>query len=129
MIVLDTHVFVWLAASPDRLSSAARGAIELEGEPAISTITVQEVAYLVVRDRLTLDRPVEQWVADALHEHEIEPLAPGVGVAARAGSLKPGEFPGDPADRIIYATALEHGARLITADARLRSLDPARCVW
>jgi PIN domain nuclease of toxin-antitoxin system len=128
VIVLDTHVFVWLAAAPERLSQAVRRALA-EDSSAISTITVQEVAYLVMRGRIELDRPVGAWVSDVLAVHEIEPVAPGVAVAVRAGSLEPSRFPGDPADRLIYATAVEHGARLASADERLRAADPARVIW
>jgi PIN domain nuclease of toxin-antitoxin system len=47
----------------------------------------------------------------------------------RAGSLDVAEFPGDPADRLIYATAIEHGSRIASADERLRAADPKRVVW
>ena len=56
-------------------------------------------------------------------------LAPTVPTALRAGLLDPAEFHGDPIDRLIYATAVEHDARLITVDQRLRAADPARAVW
>jgi PIN domain nuclease of toxin-antitoxin system len=46
----------------------------------------------------------------------------------RAGSLDEA-FPGDPADRVIYASAVELGARLLTADRAIRGFDPARTVW
>jgi PIN domain nuclease of toxin-antitoxin system len=128
VIVLDTHVLVWLAAAPDRLSDPARAAIA-DDDPAISTITAQEIAYLVTRGRIELDRPVAAWVADVLAAHAVQALAPSVGVAVRAGCLESSRFPGDPADRLIYATAVEHGARLATADERLRAADPARVVW
>ncbi|MGH3065706.1 MAG: PIN domain-containing protein, partial [Gaiellaceae bacterium] len=49
-------------------------------------------------------------------------------VAADAGVLGP-EFPGDPVDRIIYATTVVHGTRLVTRDSKLRRLDPVRTVW
>lgn len=128
MIVLDTHVFLWIAIAPEKLSPAAVGAIEMDGAPAISTITAQELSYLVMRGRIVLDRPASTWVSDVLAEHEIEPLEPAVSTAVLAGSLEE-RFPGDPADRLIYATALERGVRLVSADARLREVDPARVVW
>jgi PIN domain nuclease of toxin-antitoxin system len=128
VIVLDTHALVWLAVAPERLGEAAAAAIEAE-DRAISTISVQEVAYLVMRGRIELDRPVTTWISDVLRAHRVEPIEPSVAVAVRAGSLEPSKFPGDPADRLIYATAVEHGARLATADERLRAADPARVVW
>ena len=129
LIVLDTHVLIWLAVTPARLSADAAGAIELDPERAISTVSAQEIAYLVMRRRMELDRPLQRWIGDALSEHGVEPLAPDFRVALRAGSLPADDFPGDPADRLIYATAVEHGARLVSADQRLRALDPARVVW
>lgn len=129
MIVLDTHVLLWLASDEQRLSEIASGTVELEGDLAISTVSIQEIAYLNTRKRITLDRPIARWIGDSLRAHQIEPLAPTVEVAIRAGTLDPDEFPGDPADRMIYATAVDQGARLITADRRLRAFDPARAVW
>ena len=129
MILLDTHVLVWLVVAPDRMTPAALGAIELDGEPAISTISAQEIAYLVMRGRIELDRPVERRVRDVLRELSVQPVAPGLGEAIRAGSLEAGASHGDPADRLIYATAVEHGLPLVSADRRLRELDPARVVW
>ena len=128
MILLDTHTLIWLADDPGRLSDAARRVIAEDDEPAISPISVQEIAYLVLRGRLELDRPVGIWVHDALRTHEVQPVAQSVAIALRAGSL-PAEFPGDPADRIIYATALELGVRLVTRDAEIAAYDPARAVW
>ena len=129
MILLDTHVLVWLASDRERLSPAALETIESEPELAISLVSVQEIAYLVVRDRLRMDRPVESWIGDALSVHDVRALPPTVSTALRAGSLDPAEFHGDPIDRLIYATAVEHDARLVTADERLRRSDPARVVW
>lgn len=129
MIVLDTHTLLWLALEPDRLSSTAAGVIESESERAISAITVQEVAYLVARGRVDLYRPVRVWFGDVLSAFEARALAATTAIALRAGSLDPSEFHGDPIDRLIYSTAVEHDAKLVSADERLRKLDPARVVW
>ncbi len=129
MILLDTHVLVWLAGARERLSAAAEKELDSGQELAISMASIQEVAYLVARGRLAMDRPVETWIGDALNVHEIRALAPTVLTSLRAGSLDPVEFHGDPIDRLIYATAVEHDAQLISADGRLRRSDPARVVW
>lgn len=128
MIVLDTHALIWLADDPDRLGPAARQAIAEDGELALSTISAYEIAYLALRRRIELDRPVGVWVRDALRAHGVRALAPSVGVVLRAGSL-PARFPGDPADRIIYATAREDDARLVSRDTKIAGFDPARVVW
>lgn len=129
MIVLDTHVLLWLALEPERISPSAEALLANEADRAISTITVQEVAYLVSRGRVDLDRPVRGWIADALAVFEARTLPVTVAGAARAGSLDPREFHGDPIDRLIYATAVEHDATLLSADQRLRDADPERVLW
>ena len=128
MILLDTHAFVWLADGSERLSEPARAAIAEDAEPAISAISAYEVAYLALRGRLELDRPVGAWVGDALSAHGVRALPLTVPIAARAGSLERA-FPGDPADRIIYATALEGGIRLVSRDTKITDFDPARMLW
>lgn len=128
MIVLDTHAFVWLAGAPERLSPIARDALAAD-DLGISTASVQEVAYLCVRGRLVMDRPVERWLREAMRAHEVRALQPTVTAALRAGGLDPVEFHGDPVDRLIYATAVEHDAGLVSADQKLREVDPARVIW
>ncbi len=129
MTLLDTHVLVWLVGARERLSAGALTAIESGRELAISMASVQEIAYLVARGRLSMDRPLETWIGDALNVHEVRAVAPTVSTALRAGSLDPSEFHGDPVDRLIYATAVEHDAQLVSADERLRDSDPSRVVW
>lgn len=129
MILLDTHVLVWMVGARARLSPAANEAVDSARELAISLASVQEIAYLVARGRLSMDRPVDAWVSAALGVLEVRAIAPTVSTALRAGSLDPAEFHGDPADRLIYATAVEHDAKLVSADEQLRSSDPQRVIW
>jgi PIN domain nuclease of toxin-antitoxin system len=129
LILLDTHVLVWLAAERERLSAAALDAVESERELGIALVSAQELAYLVVRGRLEMDRPVDTWIRDALNVQEVQAIAPTVSSSLRAGSLDPKEFHGDPIDRLIYATAVEHDAQLVTADERLHQFDPERTIW
>ena len=116
-VLLDTHVVQWWSAEPDRLSPAATEALLGADELAVASITWFELAWLAEHERITVAIPTRSW---------LEQLAAGVrtvgttpAIAAAAVAL-PTSFPGDPADRLIYATAIEHGWRLVTKDQRLR---------
>jgi PIN domain nuclease of toxin-antitoxin system len=128
VIVLDTHVWIWWAGQSSRLSKRARKACESADEMLVSAITLWEVAMLVAKERLGFDREVELWIrqALALPAIRLEPLTPSI--AVRSTRL-PGAFHGDPADRIIVATALEHGATVVTRDAKLRGYQHLKTVW
>lgn len=84
---------------------------------------------LAVRGRVSLDREVGTWVRQALAQERVESLAPSQEIAVAAALLDPKRFPGDPADRLIYATARSLGATLITRDAPIRAFDPALTLW
>ena len=131
MIVLDTHVLVWWVSASKRLSVRAKRAINqsLRRNPAvISTISVLEIVTAVRRGRLELGSELDQWLADlhALPELQFQPVS--AQIAALAGSFDEAT-PGDPADRIIVATALTLRAKLVTADERLRILPGIETVW
>lgn len=119
MIVLDTHVLVWARADERRLGRKARALIEREwasGQVAVCAISFWEAALLQVRGRLELPAAADVWRADLLDDGLVE-LAVGGEAAVRAVGL--GGLPSDPADRLIIAIALQHGAALVTADERL----------
>lgn len=126
MIVLDTHAWIWTVADPDRLSSRARRRIAEEPSLGIAAISTWEAAMLVARGWLELDRDVLVWIRDALGQPKMTllPLTPEVAVASVRLKLH-----GDPSDRLIVATALDHEADLITADATIRRARVVRCVW
>lgn len=131
MIVLDTHALVWWAVGDRRLSARALRAIRAAakaGAVFASAISVLEIATAVRRGRLMISVPFEQWLADlrALPELRFEPVS--AEIAALAASFD-GTMHGDPADRIIAATARMLGARLVTADERLRGLPDVAAVW
>ena len=128
MILLDTHVWVWWAAEPKRLSRRARKAIEDADEIGISAISPWEVAMLVSKGRLELDRDTLLWVRQALALPKVTlvPLSPEIAVAST--TLGP-RFPVDPADRILAASALSLRAALVTRDRRLRSVSALQTVW
>ncbi len=129
MIVLDTHAWLWLVGDPGRLSAAATDAIRDADRLLVSTISAWEIGTLVRRRRIALDRPVHVWVGDSLAALQLTALAPDTPTALLAAGLEGDRFPGDPGDRLIYATAVQSGARLLTRDERLRSFDAERTVW
>lgn len=129
MIVLDTHAWLWWLAEPARLSSPARRAIDEAPEIGVSTLSAWELTMLVLRRRISLDRDVGAWVRQALAHERVRPIAPGADVAVAAGLLDARDFPGDPVDRLIYATAQAHRAPLVTRDGAIRSFDAHGTVW
>jgi PIN domain nuclease of toxin-antitoxin system len=129
VIVLDTHVWLWWAAAPEHLSDAAREAIERAPRVGVSTLSAWEIAMLATRGRISLDREVSLWVRQALADARVESMAPGAEVAVAAGLLDSKSFPGDPVDRLIYATARSAGATLITRDRAIRMFDAEATLW
>lgn len=117
-VVLDSHVVQWWSAEPDRISDAAGRAISEADELAVADISWFELAWLARNERIVLTIPLNAWLHQLVGQLQTLPVTPAI--AATAVNL-PSSFPGDPADRLIYATAIEHGWRLITKDERLRS--------
>ncbi len=131
MIVLDTHVWLWWISNPELLSAAARKTLKLamsEGEICISSISAWEVAILVKKGRLDLTMPVEDWIArsEALRFLRFIPVDNRIGL--KSANL-PGHLHDDPADRIIIATTISLGGRLITKDEKIRKYQHVRTVW
>lgn len=126
MIVLDTHAWLWWQTRSRKLSQPAARAIERADAVGVCTISVIEAVNLFDRNRVQLDRPVRQWVRDSFAQERVQALPLTVEVALDAAQLR---FEGDPADRIIYATARSEDALLVTRDEQLRAFDAARTVW
>ena len=128
MIVLDTHTWIWLAGGSDKLSKRARRRCERASILIVPAISTWEVAMLVRKGRIGFDRDVQLWIGQALTLPGIrlEPLTPAI--AVRSTRL-PGDPHGDPADRMIIATAMEHGAPIITRDKQIRDYPHVRTIW
>ena len=129
MILLDTHALVWVNADVQRVSAAARRAISearREGGVAVAAMTLFEVATMFVRGRLQPVGTVEQAVTALIEGTTVLPVTPAI--AAIAAGF-PREFPGDPGDRLIAATAIAHGLALVTADAAIRQSRHVRTIW
>ncbi|MEO8481461.1 MAG: type II toxin-antitoxin system VapC family toxin [Acidobacteriota bacterium] len=128
MIVLDTHAWLWWVSAPASLGRAARKELDRARHIGVPAICCLEVSMLVAKERIRLDRPTLKWMEDALLEPGIDllPLTPAV--AAKAVDLGP-DFPGDPADRLIAATAIVQSATLVTKDARIAASRVVRTIW
>ena len=128
MTLLDTHAWVWWVSDPDRLSRAARREIGRASRIGVPSICCLEVAIGVRRGRISLDRPTLDWLQDAAAEPRVEVLPLTPSIAVKAADL-PSTFPGDPADRVIAATAVLLSAPLITRDERIQAFSGVRCIW
>ena len=129
MILLDTHVLIWATSDPGKLSKAAGNAIrraEHTDGMAISAITLWEVSWLATHGRLQTAGTVESYVAGVTSRVVIRPIT--VQIAVLANQL-PGSYPNDPCDRLIGATALSEGLRLITKDSNIRACQQIATVW
>lgn len=131
MILLDTHVLVWAVTEPERLSRAAAAAIRRGrsgGGLGIAAITLWELASLFSSGHLRAPGTVEHSIQLMLDSSgiSVRPLTPTV--AALAAQF-PEDFPRDPADRIIGATARADGLTLITRDERIRQSKLLKTVW
>ena len=119
LILLDTQAIVWLEAADLRLGARARGVIDRalsDGELAIAAISFCEIAWLVRAGRVTLPLSTAGWRISLLAAGLSEiPLDGEIAIAAVALA----DFHKDPADRLIVATALDEGARLVTTDAKI----------
>jgi len=117
-VILDSHVVHWWSAEPDRMSASASKAVSDADELAVADISWFELAWLARHERIVVTIPIGSWLQQLARQVRTIPVTPAI--AATAVSL-PSSFPGDPADRLIYATAIENGWRLITKDRRLRT--------
>ena len=120
-LLLDTHVLVRLIDGNQKLGVRAREAIRLaysEDRAVVSAITPWEIALLISKGRLTLEREVLTWIHAALAVPGVRliPLEPELAVSS---TRLPWEMHPDPADRILVATARHLGATLVTADQAL----------
>ena len=128
LIVLDTHAWIWSVDRPRLLSRKATSALRRARDVGVAAISCWEFALLVRAGRIAIDRSPLEWMEQALADSGVTllPLTPAI--AVRSEELGPA-FGGDPADKLIAATALVYGASLVTRDERLRSTGVVTTVW
>ena len=116
-VLLDTHVVHWWSAEPQRVSERASTALDQAEELAVSAISWFELAWLARHERIIVNIPIRSWLLGLAAQVRTIGLSPAIADTAVA---LPSSFPGDPADRLIFATAIEHGLRLVTKDQAIR---------
>jgi len=126
MIFLDTHALIWLNDDAERLSNVAREAIRREDALGVSAISLWEVSMLWQYGRIEIGLPLETWLEKAFSQPKIRLIPISVAVAARTVRL---EMHGDPADRLIVASALVHQCALVTRDENIQNAKIVRTIW
>ena len=131
MILLDTHALLWLCLEPKRLSRSAAAAIRKvvsTGGIGIASISLWEIAMLIALGRLSPRGTPDTWIAELVETSGVvvKELTPAVAVLS---SQFPIDFPADPADRLIAATARAEGLTLITRDAKIRQSSLVKTIW
>ncbi len=131
MIVLDTHVIIWDALAPARLSIPARRAIahaNRQDGMIICDISLWEIAMLIEKGRVQVDVDCQAFINLLLQANRTIVQAITPLIAAIAVQL-PAEINKDPADRLIAATALAAGVSLLTADLNLQASSLISTLW
>lgn len=131
MILLDTHVLIWMVSDSSRLSRAAARELrkaEQNGELAIASITLWELALLYHHGRLRTSRTIESAIREILEKSHVQIIEVTPEIAALTTTF-PETYPKDPGDRLIGATARAYGLTLITQDDRILSSPLVRTVW
>lgn len=129
MTALDTHIAVWLTQDQSKLSTVARLALvegRTEGGLAIADITLREIAMLVSYGRVSVSSPL------SIYLRFIESLFLVLPVTAEIAEQSvrfSSAYPNDPADRLIGATAVVHGMKLVTIDMKIRATKEVDCIW
>jgi PIN domain nuclease of toxin-antitoxin system len=130
MILVDTHVVLWLALDPGRISKKAAAVIEETRHSgqglAISDMTLLEIAMIESKRRIQLSASLETFLGEVESRFVVLPITGRVCVRAMRLAAA---YPKDPADRIIGATALVEGISLVTADNDIRKSKTLRTIW
>jgi PIN domain nuclease of toxin-antitoxin system len=129
VILLDSHVLVWAVEDSKRLSRAAASEIRRarrDGGLAVSAISVWELAWLLACGRIQAYGTIEASVHLLLEDVTVRPITPEIAALA---TQFPDDYPRDPADRLIGATARAEGLTLVTRDERIRRSPLLKTVW
>ena len=115
--LLDTHVFLWMAADPDKLSRRVRKIVAQKNSALhMSAASGWEIALLRRLGRINLPDAPERFVPEAMQQLQVEPIAIGFSTAIAAAGLP--LIHRDPFDRIIIAEAQKGKMTVLTRDAK-----------
>lgn len=120
-ILLDTHVWLWFSQKNEAIKPKIQKLIDkaiVDSELFLSAISVWELAMLEVSGRVSLSLPCSEWVEGSLRQLNIQllPLSPNIMIES---CHLPNSFHGDPADRMIVATARIYNLQLLTKDQKI----------
>lgn len=131
MILLDTHVWIWFLSNPGLISSTASELIEKaihKNAVYVSSISVWEMALLVLKKRMVLKIEISEWISKAESLRFFQFIPVDNAIALRSVNLPP-PLHSDPADRIIIASALALNVPLITKDEKILNYPIVDAVW
>ena len=129
MLVIDTHIWIWMALDPAKLSKRAFEALRTARADAtivVADISVWELAWFIGHQRINVFTPVEKFLASATSMVVVEPITAEI---ARLAVQLPRTFPRDPINRLIAATAISCNLPLVTADDAIRKSQVVQTVW
>lgn len=121
MLLLDTHAWIWFIQGSDKIKHTAIKAIEASSQSRtlyVAAISQWELAMLIEKSRIVLNEPALGWIHKAIEMLHIKILPLSAEIALESTQL-PGDFHGDPADRMIVATARVHQLSIVTRDSKI----------
>lgn len=128
MVLLDTCALIWLVGDPTRFSRSAHLAISnAAGAVFVSAISAWEIATKSSLGKLELPKPADRWYAEVLEHHGLEEIPISGAIAIASTSLP--RLHNDPADRLLIATAIEHGLTLVTPDKHISQYTQVQTIW